>query len=411
VKPEPQSPPPLAAAPPAAARDRDGDGVADGEDQCPILPGPADNAGCPRWLSYDARSGRIALARAPRFEGPEQAPTPIGDEGLAELKTMLLANPELRARVEAHMMRGKDADKTQQISVARAAAVRAWLIASGVAAARLEAFGCGSKRPLAPDKRGQREKNERVELWVIDPLPAAGMRSSLGCTDALQQAATKAAPPAAPPPPPPPKVEAPKTAPPTQAGPPAAAAASGAGSTTAQVAAALAARPAADADGDGVANAKDQCPLAPGPTGAKGCPETHRVDLDGARIELLKPIRFDAGSAQVAEFSRDVLVEVAATLRANAQMQVRIASYVAAEGTAAASLALTRSRAAAVRKQLAAQGVATERMTAYGCGDLRPVAPNNVPWGRKRNDRIEIDLVSPAPGGGLKALEACAAAE
>ena len=226
----------------------------------------------------------------------------------------LRANPQFKLRIESHRSRSAgglvarvDGDERGARGCRRALADAR----KGIAVARLEAFGCGATRPLGADHGAQRAKNERIELYVTDPLPPSGMRSSLGCNAAeLAAARTRSA-------------EARRSAE-TRTGPrtrsakadrgaeagrgrrhpgrqhprlpprprPAAAPAGGglssgtllaASTTAAAVAAALAAEPQADRDKDGVANATDQCPLAPGKASAQGCPEFHRLDLEAGR--------------------------------------------------------------------------------------------------------------------------------
>jgi outer membrane protein OmpA-like peptidoglycan-associated protein len=177
--------------------------------------------------------------------------------------------------------------------------------------------------------------------------------------------------------------------------------------------AALAREPKADADRDGVSNADDRCPLAPRSAGGTepGCPEGHDVDLEAGQIGLTRPMRFEEGQAAPSERSASLLDELAATLRANPTMRVIIEAHVAEESSADASLALTRTRAAAVRSALSARGVPQARLRAYGCGQARPTAPNNVPWGRKRNERVELHLLDPAPASGVHSTVGCVAAE
>jgi outer membrane protein OmpA-like peptidoglycan-associated protein len=104
------------------------------------------------------------------------------------------------------------------------------------------------------------------------------------------------------------------------------------------------------------------------------------------------------------------LDELAATLRANARMTVQLEAYVAASDPTA-SLALTRRRALAVRDQLVKRRVAPDRIHAYGCGESRPIAPNNVPWGRKKNDRVELHLLDPVPSSGVHSTQGCVPAD
>ena len=185
-----------------------------------------------------------------------------------------------------------------------------------------------------------------------------------------------------------------------------------ASTTAAAVLAALASDSQGDADGDRVANGKDECPLAPAKKGSPpGCPAGHRVDLEHGRIELIKPLRFGDGDSALRGRSDDELDELAATLAANPSMKLRIEGHVGEGDAPDAGTALTRKRAAAVRKALAERGVAPARMTAYGCGQNRPVAPNNVPWGRKKNERMELHVLDPAPSSGVQSTEGCIASE
>ena len=122
-----------------------------------------------------------------------------------------------------------------------------------------------------------------------------------------------------------------------------------------------------------------------------------------------------SGTVEVAKAdnarAKKLLDEIAATLRANPEMKVAITADVAADAGVEPSLALTRKRASAVRRELTGSGVAPSRIHAYGCGENRPVAPNNVPWGRKKNERVEVLLLDPAPTSSVHSVEGCSTAE
>jgi outer membrane protein OmpA-like peptidoglycan-associated protein len=436
LPPEPSAAPEPAAPEPARTprpdgtlelADRDKDTVGDLEDRCPLLPGSLADAGCPQLIRFDENSGAITLLQPIRFQGDAAELHARSAALLDEVAAALSARPEARLRIEGHAIRRGRKDDPDSRSAQRAVAVASALIARGVDASRLEAMGCGENRPRVSSRGAQKQKNERIELYVFDPLPPAGMPSTLGCTlEPLpgQPAKTVAPLPQpkpvvqAPPPPrpivqAPPPVAAPAPAPPPATKPapskaalPAVAGAAGA----AQVLAALANDPGGDRDRDGARNDKDECPLAPGSAGA-ACPEGHRVDLAAGRIELLKPIRFDEGTARLDARGKKHLDEIAATLRANPEMKVALTADVAADAGSEPSLALTRERASAVRRELTGRGVAPSRIQAYGCGENRPVAPNNVPWGRKKNERVELLLLDPAPTTGVHSLTGCSAAE
>ena len=424
------------------------------EDRCPGLPGRLEESGCPLFIRFDAQTGAIELLQPIRFEGNTAALQTRSVQVIDEIAAVMLARPKARMRVEGHLLRSGRRSTADTRSADRAVTVATALIERGVDVRRLEAFGCGTSRPLLPDRSEQSYKNERIDLYVFDPLPPAGMPSTLGCEPAKlpepPPEPSKPAPPvpkpapapkSAPPPPPKPAAvpapapkptlapaPAPKPAPapavipvpPPKPAPAPAPAAKPAvihpslpvvavTATTAQVAAAIASDPGGDRDRDGARNAKDECPLAPG--GTAGCPESHRVDLEGGRIELLKPLRFDDGSAALGSRSDTQLDEIAATLRANPDMKIAIATHVAADAGVEPSLALTRKRATTVRRELGKRGVSPQRIHAYGCGENRPVAPNNVPWGRKKNERVDLLLLDPAPSSSVHSLEGCSPAE
>jgi outer membrane protein OmpA-like peptidoglycan-associated protein len=387
VSAEPSTASAEAPTPVVAPPDRDQDAIEDSDDRCPIAPGPADNQGCPRFLHYDEQSGEITLERRVHFVGDAKQPRAVGDDGLDELLAFMRANPEIHLRIEAHLSHSADARKAQQVSVLRAAAVAHLLIEQGVPEPRLEAFGCGQTRPIVPERGSQRAKNERVVAYVIRPLPEAGLRSSLGCTQAElapEPAPTVLKEPALPAPEAPPKKPEPKVAP-----------------QPAPVPVPLP-KPA---------------PVQPAPAPAAPlvlvapASDSVRIDLVAGRIELQKPIRFEEGSPELKPISLGYLNEIAATLRANPKLTISIEVYVATEAGTQASLALTQQRAKNVHKRLAAQGIAPERMKAYGCGESRPIAPNNVPWGRKKNDRVELHVLDPAPSTGVHSMEGCIASE
>ncbi|MCU0882749.1 MAG: OmpA family protein, partial [Hyphomonadaceae bacterium] len=61
-------------------------------------------------------------------------------------------------------------------------------------------------------------------------------------------------------------------------------------------------------------------------------------------------------------------------------------------GTDAHNQALSERRAQAVTSYLAANGVQSVRMAAYGMGETQPVASNATEDGRSRNRRVEIKV-------------------
>lgn len=91
------------------------------------------------------------------------------------------------------------------------------------------------------------------------------------------------------------------------------------------------------------------------------------------------------------------LERLAALLAEHPNLSVRIEGYTDSSGEDDTNLALSKARADAVRQALIDHGVAPERVTAEGFGKQRPIADNATPADRRKNRRIEVYLIEPAP--------------
>jgi outer membrane protein OmpA-like peptidoglycan-associated protein len=92
---------------------------------------------------------------------------------LDRVAELLKQHPDRDVSIEGHTDSVGSANYNQQLSEARAAAVREYLLRRGVAAERLSAVGYGKTRPIVPnDSPSARQQNRRVEI-VIE-RPAAG---------------------------------------------------------------------------------------------------------------------------------------------------------------------------------------------------------------------------------------------
>ncbi|NOU03456.1 MAG: OmpA family protein [Novosphingobium sp.] len=90
---------------------------------------------------------------------------PAALPAIDEITKLLQANPALRVSIEGHTDDTGNPARNQPLSLARAEAVRAELLAAGIAAGRLKTAGFGSTRPLAQGtSEDARARNRRVEL-------------------------------------------------------------------------------------------------------------------------------------------------------------------------------------------------------------------------------------------------------
>jgi len=101
-------------------------------------------------------------------------------------------------------------------------------------------------------------------------------------------------------------------------------------------------------------------------------------------------ITFATGQAAITPQSNQVLGDVLAVLKANADWKLRIEGHTDNVGDKAANLKLSQARAAAVAAWLAGQGVDAARLSTAGLGDTQPVADNATDDGKARNRRVVL---------------------
>gem|GEM_PF-2170904 len=87
---------------------------------------------------------------------------------LDEIASVLIANPNIRLRIEGHTDNIGGPEKNLKLSQGRADAVRNYLIYKEVAAERLSAIGRGEEQPIKDNASEEgREANRRVEFHIV----------------------------------------------------------------------------------------------------------------------------------------------------------------------------------------------------------------------------------------------------
>jgi outer membrane protein OmpA-like peptidoglycan-associated protein len=102
-------------------------------------------------------------------------------------------------------------------------------------------------------------------------------------------------------------------------------------------------------------------------------------------------ILFDVNSDRIRGESYGTLKEIAAVLRENAALKVRIIGHTDSDGDDASNLDLSRRRAAAVKGMLVSEfGIDAARMETDGKGESQPAAGNESAAGKANNRRVEF---------------------
>lgn len=102
----------------------------------------------------------------------------------------------------------------------------------------------------------------------------------------------------------------------------------------------------------------------------------------------LAPILFEPASSDIDDSSAPVLDVMAGTLRRCAEARIEIGGHTDSQGSVGYNLALSQSRAEAVRAALVARGAPARRLIARGYGPSEPVGDNATEEGRALNRRI-----------------------
>jgi outer membrane protein OmpA-like peptidoglycan-associated protein len=153
------------------ARDSDGDGVPDLEDNCPNAAGPAQNHGCPAAEKQQVAITGNTLQILDRVHfATGKAKIEKRSFGLLDqVAAVLNGHPEMaKVEVQGHTDNRGAVNTNMVLSQARADAVTRYLVNKGVAAERLRARGYGPDQPIGNNATpAGRETNRRVEFKVL----------------------------------------------------------------------------------------------------------------------------------------------------------------------------------------------------------------------------------------------------
>ncbi|HYO67609.1 MAG TPA: OmpA family protein, partial [Archangium sp.] len=155
------------------AKDTDGDTVSDHLDNCPAEKGVTTNAGCPvqQKQMVAIQKGKLEIKEQVFFATGKAVIQPRSFKMLDQVARVLQQHPEVdKMVIEGHTDNRGNAEANRKLSLARAEAVKVYLVSKGVEPSRLEAKGFGPDQPIASNKTDKgRAANRRVEFIIVTP--------------------------------------------------------------------------------------------------------------------------------------------------------------------------------------------------------------------------------------------------
>ena len=104
-------------------------------------------------------------------------------------------------------------------------------------------------------------------------------------------------------------------------------------------------------------------------------------------------IEFESGSAILTDAGNKILDEMVVALTKVGAKKVKIIGHTDSSGDANKNTVLSQERAMAVQNYLVSKSIAVDRLSTAGKGSSQPVADNSTTEGRKKNRRIEFEVL------------------
>lgn len=123
--------------------------------------------------------------------------------------------------------------------------------------------------------------------------------------------------------------------------------------------------------------------------------ELNAKQTERGLVITLGDVLFETGKADLKGTASANLSKLTAFLAENPDRSLVVEGHTDSIGTDSYNQVLSQNRADSVKAFLLSQGVAANRITAYGKGESTPVASNDSASGRQMNRRVEIIIANP----------------
>ena len=122
-------------------------------------------------------------------------------------------------------------------------------------------------------------------------------------------------------------------------------------------------------------------------------PELNKTIAKG-QVLRIRNLIFDANSAKLPQGCKEVLDELYQFLKENPFVKIELGGHSNNRCDTPYCNSLSEKRAKAVASHLIEQGIAPERVVYKGYGKQNPIATNSTIEGRKKNQRVEVKVLS-----------------
>ncbi|HUN65033.1 MAG TPA: OmpA family protein [Bacteroidota bacterium] len=145
--------------------DTDGGGVNDG-DEIKNGTNPLDPKDDFKKEELKVEVGQAIVLNGVEFETGKANLTPASEDTLAKAFNTLNQNPTLEVEIQGYTDNQGSKSFNKKLSLNRANAVKAWLVAKGIDEKRIATKGLGADKPIAPNTTPEgRQKNRRIEFF------------------------------------------------------------------------------------------------------------------------------------------------------------------------------------------------------------------------------------------------------